>query len=126
MRVSAPACRADDLIKNGLPDSAAQEGRARAHGFDLARLRVQLLQSAAPAEHAVRPRRPKGDARRAKAVDRKGMHMAGRSVAAHAGKVLGDERLHLCGGEVVWADGDGHDAVSVRLMDVLPTGPSRT
>jgi hypothetical protein len=40
------------------------------------------------------------------------MHVAGRGIAVHAGKMLGDEQLNFGRREIILTDGDTHNTVS--------------
>jgi len=76
-RVASRAGRADDLVEHGLPDALPEECIAGAHGLELSRARVQLLEGAAAAERLALPGRPEGHARLPEPLDGERVDVAG-------------------------------------------------
>src|SRR3546814_6963952 len=65
------ARRVDDIIKHVRGDALPQEGFGGAHRLDLAMLRIEHFERAAPREFVIAVDRPEGHVPRAEAVDRK-------------------------------------------------------
>src|SRR3546814_11773606 len=87
------ARRVDDIIKQVRGDALPQEGFGGAHRLDLAMLRIEHFERAAPREFVIAVDRPEGHVPRAEAVEIEEVTAARRRVREHAANRIFDQRL---------------------------------
>src|SRR3546814_39394 len=109
----------DDMIEHMRGDALPQEGFGGAHRLDLAMLRIEHFERAAPCEFVIAVDRPEGHAARAEAVEIEKVTAARRRVREHAREMLLEQRADRGARQIILDDrSEEHTSELQSLMRI--------